>query len=294
MPATPRWKQETDLGRPGQLDPRAVRRWQRYAAPLVRLAFRPRLRGLERLPASGPFMLVANHSAMGLAEIMSIIVCWLGGPGATRPIAAMVHPLSFHSFPAGGWMRRLGAIPSTHAAARAALAAGVPVLVFPGGDHESMRPIWQARQVQFAGRKGFLQIAREARVPIVPMGIRGSHYTAPILWRSDRALSWLLVLPRRLGIRRYALTLAGVLGVAALIALGPIVSWWLTAVLAWLWLVLPLHQLPWIPWTIRMEIGTPIGAEELFPDGSDATLAAAYTRVEREVQALVSPAPGGG
>jgi hypothetical protein len=52
-------------------------------------------------------------------------------------------------------------------------------------------------------------------------------------------LSWVLVLPRLLGIRRYALTLPGVLGVAALLALGPVVRWWLTAALAWLWLVNP-------------------------------------------------------
>jgi 1-acyl-sn-glycerol-3-phosphate acyltransferase len=226
-------------------------------------------------------MLVANHSGMGLAEIMAIIVCWLTDVGTSRPIAAMVHPLSFHSFPAGRWMKRLGAIPSTQPAAKAALAAGIPVLVFPGGDHESMRPIWQAGQVQFAGRKGFLKIAREARVPIVPVGIRGSHYTAPILWRSDRVLSWLLVLPRLLGVRRYALTLSG------LIAFGPVLSWWLTAVLAWLWLVLPLNQLPYVPWTIRVEIGAPIRADELFPDESAATLDAAYERVQGEVQALV-------
>jgi len=283
-----RWKQETSLGRPGRLDARAVQRWRRYVAPLVQFAFRPRLSGAERLPTREPYMLVANHSGMGLAEIMAIIVCWLRDVGPSRPIAAMVHPFSFNAFPIGGWMRRLGAIPSTHAAAKAALAAGVPVLVFPGGDHESMRPIWQARQVQFAGRKGFLKIAREARVPVVPMGIRGSHYTAPILWRSDRVLSWLLVLPRLLGVRRYALTLAGALGVAALVAFGPIVSWWLTLPLAWLWLVLPLTQVPWIPWAIRMEIGAPIAADDLFPDDSETTLAAAYERVRGEVQALVN------
>lgn len=43
--------------------------------------------------------------------------------------------------------------------------------------------------------------------------------------RSDRVLAWLLVLPRLLGVRRYALTLIGVLGVAALFAFGPVLSW---------------------------------------------------------------------
>jgi 1-acyl-sn-glycerol-3-phosphate acyltransferase len=283
-----RWKQEAGLGNPGQLDPRAVRRWRRYASPLVRLAFRPRLDGIENLPATGPYMIVANHSGMGLAEIMAIIACWLRAFVTARPIAAMVHPLTFNSFPAGGWVKRLGAIPSTKPAAEAALAAGVPVLVFPGGDHEAMRPIWQAGEVQFAGRKGFLSIARAAGVPIVPMGIRGSHFTAPILWRSDRWLARLLVLPYLLGMKRHPLTLLGVLGVALLFALGPIVSWWLTVPLAWLWLVIPLSQVPWIPWRIRMRIGAPIAPATLFPDDTDATLFAAYRRVEAAVQSLVT------
>jgi hypothetical protein len=33
-------------------------------------------------------------------------------------------------------MAKIGALPSTYQAAEAALRAGVPVMVFPGGDHE--------------------------------------------------------------------------------------------------------------------------------------------------------------
>jgi hypothetical protein len=54
---------------PGQPDPIAVRRWERYAAPLIRLAFRPTLDGIEHLPRDRPVMIVANHSGLGLAEI---------------------------------------------------------------------------------------------------------------------------------------------------------------------------------------------------------------------------------
>ncbi len=228
---------------------------------------------------------------MGLADISSFVVCYLVPFGRERPIAAMVHPMSMRSWPMGGWMRRLGAIPSTYEDAEATLRGGTPVLVFPGGDHEAGRPIWEASQVQFAGRKGFLKIARHAGVPIVPMGIRGSHYTAPVLWRSDWLLPRLLVLPHLAGIKRYPLTVLGVAGVVALAWFGPILNWWVTLVLAWLWLILPLNQVPWVPWSVRITIGQPLQPEDLF-DGEGEALDSAYERVEGAVQAIVSAERG--
>lgn len=266
---------------PGQPDPRAVARWRRYVGPLVRLAFRPKLSGVEQLPRDRPVMIVANHSGLGLAEIVSLIVTMPEG----LKIAPMVHPLSMKG-PAGGWMRRLGAIPSTYEDAKAALAGGASILIFPGGDHESMRPLWQANRVDFNGRQGFLKIARAAGVDLVPMGIRGSHYTTPIVYRSRGLLPRLLVLPYVLGVRkRFPITLAGVLGVAALIAFGPVWTWWLTAILGVLILSTPVSQLPWIPWTIRMRVGPVIPRADAFRDGD--ALNGAYERIRSAVEEQV-------
>jgi 1-acyl-sn-glycerol-3-phosphate acyltransferase len=273
--------------RPGQPDPRAARRWSRYLGPIVRLALRPAFESAEKLPADGAYLLVANHSGLGNPDIASLIIAYLDHPGMRFP-AAMVHPVSFNSSPAGGWMQRLGAIPSTYEAALGALAQGVPVLVFPGGDIDATRPVWRARRVELGGRKGFLRIARDAKVPIVPMGIRGSHYVAPILFRSS-LLSTLLVLPRLNGVRRFPVTLLGVLGAIALLsALGPSLGWFVASILAVLWIVLPLSQIPWVPWTVRMRIGDPIAHHELFPDDGDATLDRAYERVHRALEDLVN------
>jgi hypothetical protein len=266
------------------------------------VAFRPRVDGLENLPKSGPFLLVANHSGLGLAEIACLVVMYASGAfGAGRRFAGMVHPISLRSWPAGSWMRSLGMIPSTYEAAKAALANGISVVVFPGGDHEAARPLWQANQVQFAGRKGFLKIARAMGVPIVPMGIRGSHYTAPTLYRSGSLLPRILVLPRLAGVKkRFPVTLLGVVGAMLLLGLGPTIHWWVAALLAWLWLALPLNQLPWIPASIGMRVGSPLAPSELFDNESthpDACLDPAYERVQAVVQELVTlarPAPGPG
>jgi 1-acyl-sn-glycerol-3-phosphate acyltransferase len=223
---------------------------------------------------------------MGMAEIGSFAALYLEQVGADRPLAGVAHPLAFHAWPVSTFMRHVGAVPSTRAACAAALGAGVPVLIFPGGDHEAFRPVWQAYRVDFGGRVGFLRVAREARVPIVPLGIRGSHFTMPILWRS-RILPWLFVVPRLVGVKRLPLTLLAALGAAALIAFLPVALPW-RIVAAWAWAASPFTLLSWVPWTIRMRIGEPIPPEALFgEDGGDEELRRGLVRVESAVQALV-------
>ena len=252
----------------------------------MRLAFRPAIENAAALPPQGAYLLVANHSGLGNADIACLIEIFLNQAPARFP-AAMVHPVSFNSWPAGAWMARLGAIPSTYEAALGALSQGVPVLVFPGGDIEATRPVWRADRVDFGARKGFLKIARQAKVPIVPMGIRGSHFTAPILFRSE-ILSRLLVFPHLTGVRRFPVTLLGVLGAAVLVALAPRMGWLPAVGMAALWVALPMAQIPWIPWSVRIRVGTPIRGEELFPDGADETLDRAHDRVRGAVEDLVN------
>jgi 1-acyl-sn-glycerol-3-phosphate acyltransferase len=257
--------------------------------PVVRLAHRPRLEGLDLLPDDGPFMLVGNHSAaMAAGELLSFAACYLEQQGPERPLAGMAHPFAFSLWPFSTFVRGMGAVPSTYQAAEETLQQGIPVLVFPGGDYEATRPLWRANQVMFAGRKGFVRIARKLSVPIVPLGIRGSHYSVPIVWRS-RLLPWLAIVPRLLGIKRFPVTLLGATGAVAIGWLaGPRLGWPVAALLTWAWLASPLPLLPWVPSTIRMRVGTPISPQELFGNGGDDELDGAYDRVQTAVQQLVA------
>ena len=67
--------------------------------------------------------------------------------------------------------------------AEKALAAGAAVLVYPGGDWETHRPSWEGNKIDFAGRKGFIRLALEAGVPIVPVVSIGGQETALFLSR---------------------------------------------------------------------------------------------------------------
>lgn len=258
-----------------------------WITPLVRLAHRPTMAGTEHLP-EGAFLLVANHSAgLGLSEIVSFATLYLHEVGPERPLAGFAMTTSFRVPGLRAALGAVGAVPSTYEHARSTLAAGVPLLVFPGGDHETMRPVWQHDRVDFGGRLGFLKIAREMGVPIVPMGIRGGALTAPMLVRSRR-LAKLLVAPHLVGQKRWGISLLGALGTAG-IALTPMP---LVAKVAasMLWLGSPISFVPWIPWTLRYRIGAPIAAATLFPSGAaggDDELRAALARVEDAVRTLV-------
>ncbi|HEV2754079.1 MAG TPA: hypothetical protein VGV36_09645, partial [Solirubrobacteraceae bacterium] len=61
------------------------------------------------------------------------------------------------------------------------------VLVYPGGDHETFRPSWEAGRIDFAGRQGFVRLALEQAVPIVPVVASGGQETALFVARGGRA-----------------------------------------------------------------------------------------------------------
>ncbi len=284
-----RWLRFARLGEPGRADEATASVFRRWIGPIVRTAYRPTFEGVHNLPETGAYLLVANHSAgLGLAEIGAFIVSWLERFGTSRPIAGMAHVFAFAAFPTSRLLPAIGAIPSTRSHVESALRAGVPILAFPGGDHETLRPLWQAHRVDLGGRKGFLKIARAAGVPIIPMGIRGSHFTAPVLFRIPRVLTPLLVFPLLAGASRWSVSLLAFVGVALVLVLGHRLGAAFQAALCWVIIGSPLGFLPWFPAKIRMRIGAPMPSSSLFPAGDgDEDLDAAYARVVGALQALV-------
>ena len=193
-----RWARHEAVSKPGLASPFAVRFLRRVLLPIVRVVHRATLEGTEHLPEAGPFLLVANHPpSLGIAEFGAFMALYAARFRGSRPLAGFAHATSFRWWPLSRVFHEVGAIPSTYAAAEATLDAGVPIALFPGGDHEAFRPFWQARRVDFGGRLGFLRIARRAWIPVVPMAFRG--FATPLLFRS-RALPYLFLWPRLAGV----------------------------------------------------------------------------------------------
>jgi 1-acyl-sn-glycerol-3-phosphate acyltransferase len=83
-------------------------------------------------------------------------------------------------------VERYGTIPASPENMRRALDRDAALLVYPGGDHETYRPSWESEEVGFAGRTGFVELALEHNVPIVPVVAIGGQETALFLGRGRR------------------------------------------------------------------------------------------------------------
>ena len=145
---------------------------------LASLYFRAEINGLDRIPEDGPVLFVGNHSGGNMTpDSLVFMLAFNTYFGVERPIYALAHAL-VTSWPLLGSMaRRWGIVTAGHRNARQILDRGACVLVYPGGDVETHRP-WTARnEIRFDGRKGFLKLAREAGVAIVPVVATGGHET---------------------------------------------------------------------------------------------------------------------
>src|SRR5579859_3213299 len=159
------------------------------------LWYRGEVRGLGNVPDSGPVLLVGNHSGGNmLPDTMVFTLAFCTYFGVERPFYQLAHNLVL-SMPGLGWLRKFGTVAASHENARKALRAEAALLVYPGGDYEVHRPTWEGNQVDFGGRQGFLRLALEEDVPIVPVVAIGGQETALFLSRGER-LAQLLLLDR--------------------------------------------------------------------------------------------------
>ncbi|HEX8120614.1 MAG TPA: lysophospholipid acyltransferase family protein [Solirubrobacteraceae bacterium] len=148
--------------------------------------FRPEVRGLEKIP-DGPVLLVGNHSGGTLiADTFVFAYAFIKHFGSERLFHQLVHDVAINLPMVARGLRKYGGLAASHDNAERALERGAAVLVYPGGDHESYRPTWKQDQIEFAGRRGFLRLARRMGVPIVPVVAIGGQETALFLTRGRR------------------------------------------------------------------------------------------------------------
>jgi 1-acyl-sn-glycerol-3-phosphate acyltransferase len=172
---------------PDDWDPDYIRR----TLPLLRATFgayfRGEVRGLENIPADGPSLLVGNHSGgTMIADTFVFALSFYEHFGPEHRLHQLAHDVAAR-MPALGLIRRYGTLAASHENAKKAFAKGAPVLVYPGGDYETFRPSWHGDQIEFGGRKGFVRLALEEGVPIVPVVAMGGQETALFLTRGQRA-----------------------------------------------------------------------------------------------------------
>jgi 1-acyl-sn-glycerol-3-phosphate acyltransferase len=153
---------------------------------LASLYFRAEVRGLQNIPEEGPVLLVGNHSGGNLTPDTHVFTLAFSTYfGVERRFHQLAHNLVL-SMPGLGSLRKYGTVAATPENAQRALDVGAALLVYPGGDYEVHRPTWESARVDFGGRKGFIRLAKERKVPLVPVVAIGGQETALFLSRGER------------------------------------------------------------------------------------------------------------
>lgn len=149
--------------------------------------FSPEVRGLDRLPADGPVLVVGNHSCLFyMPEVWVCGLAVLNRRGIDQPAYLLTYDLLLAVPGVGPVLRRLGALPARAPDAEQALRQGGCVVVYPGGDREACRPWTDRNRIDFGGRSGFIRLALRCGVPVVPVVAHGGQHAVVVLSRGDR------------------------------------------------------------------------------------------------------------
>jgi 1-acyl-sn-glycerol-3-phosphate acyltransferase len=152
---------------------------------LASLYFRADVRGLQHIPEEGPVLLVGNHSGGNVTPDTHVFtLAFTTYFGVERRFHQLAHNLVL-SMPGLGMLRKYGTVAANPVNAERALQEGAALLVYPGGDHEVHRPSWESATVDFGGRRGFVRLAKEHGVPLVPVVSIGGQETALFVSRGE-------------------------------------------------------------------------------------------------------------
>lgn len=171
-PREDRWGYDPDFAT-------AVQPWLQF---MYRRWWRVTTTGVDRLPAEGPALIVANHAGVVPwdAAMMATGMRLAEGPGHRHP-RFLVLDWAFSLPWASVAIRRFGGVPASPHNALALLREGHRVMVFPEGAKGVGKPFSRRYRLERFGRGGFVELAIRAGAPIVPCAVVGSEEIYPKL-----------------------------------------------------------------------------------------------------------------
>jgi 1-acyl-sn-glycerol-3-phosphate acyltransferase len=149
--------------------------------PLMDYWFRMEMEGWERLPEP-PALLIGIHSGAPFVwDAWTVGIQWWRRFGTDRVLHGTAHDALMAAPGIGSYFRKMGVIPAAPDSMSTALAAGHDVALWPGGEVDSLRPWTQRDKAVLAGRTGFIRMAINTGVPIVPIATVGGPDSMPVI-----------------------------------------------------------------------------------------------------------------
>jgi 1-acyl-sn-glycerol-3-phosphate acyltransferase len=167
-------------------DPAFVERTEPLLDFLWSSYFRVRLEGLENVPATGPALLVANHSGSLPYDGAMLIHALHRFHPSHRALRTLVANFAMRSRFMAPIISRVGGVRASMQNALALLKRGQLVGVFPEGLRGVGKLYRERYRLSHFGRGGFVRLAREAQVPIIPVAVVGAEEIHPLLGKMTR------------------------------------------------------------------------------------------------------------
>ena len=152
--------------------------WSRY--------FRVELQGAENVPQTGSALLVGNHSGGLPYDGMLLAYGVRKQSTAHRTLRPLVANFAFRSAMMGALVSRFGGVRASMQNALALVQAGELVGVFPEGLRGVGKLYRERYRLTRFGRGGFVRLAKQAGIPILPVAIVGAEEIHPIIKKSTR------------------------------------------------------------------------------------------------------------
>jgi len=181
------WGRGMDPSDPSNRDPEFI---EEVALPVFRKVlkyyFRAEAESLENIPKQGPFLVVSNHNGGPiLPDTWMMLTIYWSEFGTARPGYAVVHDLAFRVPIVRTFLGKVGAIRASKENARKILEMGGPLVVYPGGTEDCFKSFWKRNRICFENRTGFIKLALEKRVPILPVVSTGGHEVYFTLFQAE-------------------------------------------------------------------------------------------------------------
>ncbi|ABC29537.1 1-acyl-sn-glycerol-3-phosphate acyltransferase [Hahella chejuensis KCTC 2396] len=148
--------------------------------PIFEKYFRVETHGIENIPASGPALIVANHS--GQLPIDGVLIAYALATRKVNPrIPRAMIERFFPTVPyIGNLLNQMGAVLGDPVNCAKMLGREEAIIVFPEGVRGSGKLYRDRYQLKRFGN-GFMHLAMQHNAPIVPVGVVGCEETIPAI-----------------------------------------------------------------------------------------------------------------
>ncbi|HVH47013.1 MAG TPA: 1-acyl-sn-glycerol-3-phosphate acyltransferase [Labilithrix sp.] len=147
--------------------------------------FRVATTGIERIPARGRCLLVANHSGTLPLDGVMLRTAVKLEHSSPRDVRWLTEDFIYHMPYLGSMMNRLGAVRACQENAERLLGKEQLCAVFPEGLKGIGKLFAERYRLQRFGRGGFIKLCLRTNTPIIPVAVVGAEETNPLLFKIE-------------------------------------------------------------------------------------------------------------